>query len=144
MTDDVLVTISGNRRMGAENENVELVIPGSYSLRDGMHTVRYEEPAEGFDASTENVISIGGGCMQIEKHGLANVRMEFLNSTARTVSCYSTPFGDLMIGIMTNDIEIRESRDQIMVVVDYSMDIGDERMSDCRMKVLISSRGKPC
>ena len=78
--------------------------------------------------------------MQIIKRGFSNVHMAFNNSTERTTSCYSTPFGDLMIGISTNDISITESDRNIRVSVDYSMDIAEEHLSDCSISVEVSAR----
>jgi len=142
MTKDVLVTISGKRLMGIDNEDVRLIMPGTYSCAENIHTVVYEEPAEGVGEPIKNTIRIGGGCMVITKEGPANARMSFLNNDRRTVTCYSTPFGDFMIGIRTNDINIRETEDKLRVDVDYSMDVGEEHLSDCRINIDITSRGK--
>ena len=141
MTRDVLVTISGKRLMGTDNEDVELVTPGTYSWKSGTHIVRYDEPGEDGGNVTENMILIGGGSMQIIKRGFSNVHMSFNNSSERTTSCYSTPFGDFMIGISTNDISITESDRKIRVSVDYSMDVAEQRLSDCSINVEIVSRG---
>ena len=140
MTRDVLVTISGNRLMGADNEDVELVTPGTYAWKSGTHIVRYDEPGEGGENITENMILIGGGSMQIIKRGFSNVHMAFNNSTERTTSCYSTPFGDFIIGISTNDISITESDRSISVSVDYSLDIAEEHISDCSINVEVCAR----
>lgn len=142
MTKDVLVTISGKRLMGEASEDVELIIPGIYENAGGMHTVVYDEPTEGMEGTTTNTILIGGSGMEIVKRGLANARMSFLNSGKRTTTCYSTPFGDFMIGIRTNDINIAESSDSLHVSVDYSMDVGDEHLSECNIDIDIASRGK--
>ena len=141
MTKNVLVTISGTRMMNDGNEDVERVIPGTYSRKDGLHTVCYEEPGDGDEPGTLNTILIGSDGMQILKQGMANVRMAFLNRADRVTSCYSTPFGDFMIGIVTRDIRIDESRDRLNVAVDYAMDIGDQHVSDCSINVEIVSRG---
>ena len=142
MTKDVLVTISGKRLMGAgDDEDVELVTPGTYSHKNGMHVVRYEEAAEGTDLATMNEIMIGGGGMQIKKSGFANVQMDFLNRSDRTTSCYSTPFGDFVVGITTRDISVKETDDRLLVDVSYAMDVGDEHLSDCQIRVEVNSRG---
>lgn len=140
MTKDVLVTISGKRAAGMQSEDVELIIPGSYSCQNGTHTVVYDEVTEGIEGKTKNTIRIGEGGMEIVKEGLTNVRMSFLNSGKRTISCYSTPYGDLMIGIRTNDISFREEEDRIAVNVDYSMDVEQEHLSDCCISIEIASR----
>ena len=140
MTKNVLVTISGKRMMNDGNEDVELVIPGTYSRKDGLHTVCYEEPGDGDEPGTLNTILIGSDGMQILKQGMANVRMAFLNRADRVTSCYSTPFGDFMIGISTNDISITESDRKIRVSVDYSMDVAEQRLSDCSINVEVAAR----
>ena len=112
MTKNVLVTISGKRMMNDGDEDVELVIPGTYCRKAGLHTVCYEEPGEGDDPGTRNTILIGSDGMQILKEGMANVRMAFLD----------------------------ESRDRLNVSVDYAMDIGDQHVSDCSINVEIVSR----
>ena len=65
MTKNVLVTISGKRMMNDGDEDVELVIPGTYCRKAGLHTVCYEEPGEGDDPGTRNTILIGSDGMQI-------------------------------------------------------------------------------
>ena len=140
MTRDVLVTISGKRLMGSGDEDIEFVMPGTHLERNGIHMVRYEEPAEGMDGKTENTIVIGGGCMKIRKKGLSNVEMRFLNRAERSMSCYSTPYGDFLIGISTRDISIREESDRLRVSVDYAMDIGAEHLSDCAIQLEVRSR----
>lgn len=140
MTENVLVTISGVHMMGGENEDVKLMIPGTCEEEDDCLSIEYEEPAEDEHGAIRNRIRIGKGCMFIEKKGMVNVTMSFLNRSERTVSCYSTPFGDFMIGITTRDIGIEKSSDLVTVRVNYSMDIGDQQMSECSMCVEIRAR----
>ena len=78
--------------------------------------------------------------MQIIKRGFSNVHMSFNNSSERTTSCYSTPFGDFMIGISTNDISITESDRKIRVSGDDSMDVAEQRLSDCSINVEVAAR----
>ena len=139
MQEDVLVTISGHRLMGSDGEDVEFITPGTYSRQDGCHVIRYDEPAEG-GPETETTILVNEGEVQILKRGFTNVVMSFLNTSERTTSCYSTPFGDFLIGISTRDIRIDEENDRLRVSVDYNMDIGEQFLTDCRIHVDITSR----
>jgi len=140
MTKDVLVSINGKRMMGVESEDVELIIPGVYSRQGDLHTVKYDEPVEGMEGVTKNTILIGSGSMEIIKEGLATARMTFLNNDKPTVTCYSTPFGDFMIGIRTSDLDIKSTKDRLHVSVSYSMDVGEEHLSDCCMNIDIRSK----
>lgn len=141
MKKNVLVTISGKHVMGVENEDVKVVTPGTYTFRNGVHVIRYQELSEERGEMTENTIIIGGGCMRIRKNGLANVQIDFLNRSDRTTSCYSTPYGDFMVGITTQDISVIEDKDRLSVNVEYALDVGDEHVSDCSINVDIASCG---
>lgn len=140
MTRDILVTISGKRMIDGEDEGVELVMPGTHKEENGYHLIQYTEPGDGADGETENTILIGGGCMKIKKKGLANVQMDFLNRSERVKSCYSTPYGDFLIGITTRDIRIDEDENALRVDVKYAMDVGNDHLSDCAICVKVSPR----
>ena len=58
------------------------------------------------------------------------------------VSCYATPFGQMMVGVSTNTIEIEEKPDRIAVAVDYTLDVNYEKMSSCRISIDIQSKEK--
>lgn len=141
MRKNVLVTISGKRLMGGQTEDIKVVMPGTYMKKNGVHVIRYQEMSEETGVTTENTIMICGECMRIRKNGLANVKLDFLNRSDRTTSCYSTPYGDFVIGITTQDISVEESTDRLSVNVEYALDVGDEHLSDCSINVDIASRG---
>ena len=143
MQDKVLITIRGNRTLDRDSEQLELLIPGKYSRRNGVHTVVYEEPADGdsgLSGTTINTIRIGKNGMRIIKEGLLNVRMSFLNSSVRTTSTYTTPFGDFLVGIRTNDLSITDTEDLVAAHVDYRLDVNSEHLSDCVLDVEIRPR----
>ena len=58
----------------------------------------------------------------------------------KNISCYATPFGELMIGIRTNDIRIAEEEDRLKVQVDYSLDINYQHVSECNIVLEVCSK----
>lgn len=142
MKKDVLVTISGKHMMGTQSDNISIIAPAIYSKVGKIHKVEYEDPSEGIPGTTKNTISIGDGMMDIVKEGIANARMTFGNKNKKSLTCYNTPYGDIIIGIYTNNISIDESEDKVSVHVDYSLDVGGDRISNCDMNIDITSRSK--
>ena len=57
----------------------------------------------------------------------------------KNVSCYSTPLGEIVVGIQANHFAVDEQADSLKVNVDYSLDINYEHMSDCRILVDVQS-----
>ena len=93
---------------------------------------------EGFEGTVKNVIKISPSSMDIIKKGLANTHMQF-EKNKKNLSCYTTPLGDMVVGIQANRIRVKEETDSLMVDVDYSLDINYEHLSDCTIRVDVQS-----
>lgn len=138
MTKDVLITIRGVHTLDHEDNDVEMIVRGDYYQKNGKHYILYEEILEGAEERVKNVIKISPSSMDIIKKGVTNSRMLF-EKNKKNLSCYSTPVGNLVIGIQANHFYVEEQENSIKVNVDYSMDINYEHMSDCRICVDVQS-----
>lgn len=138
MTKDVLITISGVHTLDHEDSDVEMIVRGDYYQKNGKHYILYEEVLEGMEERVKNVIKISPSSMDIIKKGAASSHMLF-EKNKKNLSCYSTPVGNLVIGIQANHFYVEEQEDSIKVNVDYSLDINYEHMSDCRICVDVQS-----
>ena len=132
MTKDVLITIRGVHTLDHEDNDVEMIVRGDYYQKNGKHYILYEEILEGAEERVKNVIKISPSSMDIIKKGVTNSRMLF-EKNKKNLSCYSTPVGNLVIGIQANHFYVEEQENSIKVNVDYSLDINYEHMSDCRI-----------
>ena len=135
MTKDVLITIRGVHTLDHEDNDVEMIVRGDYYQKNGKHYILYEEILEGAEERVKNVIKISPSSMDIIKKGVTNSRMLF-EKNKKNLSCYSTPVGNLVIGIQANHFYVEEQENSIKVNVDYSLDINYEHMSD---KVILST-----
>ena len=138
MTKDVLITIRGVHTLDHEDNDVEMIVRGDYYQKNGKHYILYEEILEGAEERVKNVIIISPSSMDIIKKGVTNSRMLF-EKNKKNLSCYSTPVGNLVIGIQANHFYVEEQENSIKVNVDYSLDINYEHMSDCRICVDVQS-----
>ena len=57
----------------------------------------------------------------------------------KNLSCYTTPLGDLMIGIQANRISIDEGENHLKIQVEYSLDINYQHASECNISVNVQS-----
>ena len=138
MTKDVLITIRGVHTLDHEDNDVEMIVRGDYYQKNGKHYILYEEILEGAEERVKNVIKISPSSTDIIKKGVTNSRMLF-EKNKKNLSCYSTPVGNLVIGIQANHFYVEEQENSIKVNVDYSLDINYEHMSDCRICVDVQS-----
>ena len=138
MTKDVLISISGLQRIDNTDDDVEMITRGDYYQRNGKHYILYDEMLEGLPGVVKNIIKISPESVDIIKKGAASTHMQF-EKNKKNLSCYATPLGELVIGIQTNKIRIMEEEDQLMVNVEYSLDINYQHASECNIILDIQS-----
>lgn len=141
MEKEVLIALKGLQfAMDEEGaQALETITPAEYYKRNDKHYVVYEEPTEGFTDITKNVIKFGSSQVEVTKRGLVNVHMVF-EENKKNMTSYATPFGTILIGIDTDEVQIREEDDRIQVNVAYSLEANYEHMADCRIEMNIRPR----
>ncbi len=141
MKKDVLVSISGLHYsvMGEEgdSEPVEVITPGSYYFKNGKHYILYDEVIEGVPGTIKNTIKITeNSLLEITKRGISNTQLVFEKGRIN-ITDYETPYGDMLIGIHTKDIEVDVRDERIDVRVSYALDVNSEPLTDCEIKMNI-------
>lgn len=142
MTKDILISIKGLQFELGNDEAVEMIAPGEYFLRNGKHYVRYEEIIEGVEGEHDismNMVKISGKQVEIMKKGGSNVHMVFAENQ-KNLTYYTTPFGNLQIGIFTNHIDIKEKEELIEIKLRYDLEINQSFVSDCEITMFIMSK----
>ena len=122
MTKDVLLRIKGLQSVEAEEETVEMIAPGIYFERDGKHYIKYDEAVEGTEETIQNLIKVDGSSMEVTKRGVTNAHMVF-ERNKKNHTYYSTPFGNLLVGISAKDIVLKAAEDSLDIKVEYALDV---------------------
>ncbi len=144
MTKDILLKISGLQFSADsygmnEPEPVEIIAPGEYYYKNGKHYILYDEFAEGFESVTKNVLKLQEDSLEITRRGGSNVHMVF-EKDKKSMTCYTTPFGSMMMGIDARSISIEESEEEIHAKVEYALDVNYEHLADCMIDLYVQSK----
>ncbi len=141
MTKEVLLTLQGLQfdQREEDADKIEMVTVGDYFKKNDRHYVVYEEITEGFEQPTKNRLKFSDHMVELTRNGLVNVHMIF-QENKKNMSNYNTPFGQILVGIDTKRVSIEEKEDNIVVDVDYALDINYEFLSDCHIKIDIRSK----
>ena len=141
MEKEVLIALKGLQfALDEEGANaLETITPAEYYKRNDSHYVIFEELMEGFTDTTKNVIKFRDSQLEVTKKGLVNVHMVF-EENRKNMTSYATPFGNFLIGIDTDEVEIREEEDRIQVNVAYTLEANYEHMADCKIEMSIRPR----
>lgn len=140
MTKDVLLAIKGLQFDVNDDENkIETINPAQYYNKNNQHYVVYDEITEGFSESTKNVIKFKEHSMDLMKRGLVNVHMVF-EENKKNMTSYSTPYGNILIGIDAKKVTCTEEEENIRVDVEYALEVNYEHLADCKIQMNIRSR----
>ena len=149
MTKDVLISISGKHidilsgpaeEYETGEDSIEVIAPADYYCRNGKHYIIYDEVFEGMTGTVKNKIKITGTDMvEIMKSGITSSHMIF-EKNKKNLTYYKTPYGQMLIGINTKNMEVSVSEDKINVSVDYELDVDHEPLADCKIRMNITSK----
>lgn len=139
MTKDVLVRVTGSHLMNGETDDISVITAGTYYFKNGKHYIVYEEHVEGLENAIRNTIKVGVDSVEMIKGGEARTHMVF-ERMKTNVTCYATPYGQMMMGVATDSIEITELPDQLKVNIDYSLEVNYEKASQCHVEIEVSSK----
>ena len=119
---------------------IEVVTPASYYCRGGKHYILYDEVMEGMPGTIKNRIKITGtDSVEIVKSGLSSSHMIF-EKNRKNLTYYRTPYGQMLVGVNTRNMEVSVEDDRINVQVDYELDVNHEPLADCKIRLDIVSK----
>lgn len=139
MEKEILFALKGLQMDAGEKSELETIIPAEYYQRNGNHYVVYDEVMEGFTEPTKNIFKFQENYLEVTKRGVVNVHMIFENQK-KNMTSYQTPYGNILIGIDTEKIEIEEEQDRLRVHVDYALEANYQHIADCRIDMDICSK----
>ena len=140
MTKEVLINISG-LQMDVDPENpIEMVTTGAYYLKNGKHYILYDELSEDNEI-TKNVLKIGPNSVELTRKGPQGSHM-ICEEGKENLSYYDTPFGSLLMGVNTSNIDWMEEEEQMRLQVDYDLSVNSDHVSKCKIDVNIRPNGE--
>lgn len=121
-----------------EEDAVETINVGSYKVVNDKEYVHFEECYDGETDKSRNIIKITKDEIQVSKKGAITAHMDFKRGE-KTMTFYETPFGGIYLGIITRDINIERSEDEIRILIDYALEVNYEQLNECKVSIIISS-----
>ena len=134
--EEVLIEIKSKQKVGDQEENIDVIARGTHSIEDGEHLLEYEEFDEETDDKTQSTIRFTEGKAEVVRKGNMTGNLTF-EKGEKNETIYSTPFGDLNMDIITNDIHIDEKEEQINLRIVYELYAQNEKVSDHTIDVSI-------
>ncbi|MBE5926488.1 MAG: DUF1934 domain-containing protein [Lachnospiraceae bacterium] len=139
MQKDIIISINGLHNSDSQEDSVEMIAPGKYYNKNGKHYIMYEEVSEEANEVYKSTIKVNDNVIEVIRNGSTNEHLVF-EEGKKNISYYNTPFGNMLIGITTNKIDINDNSDEMNLSIDYSLEVNYEPLSDCNMTINIKSK----
>lgn len=123
MEKEVLLSITGSKYSDdGEDDTVELITEGSYSVEDGKYTLRYKESAlSGMEGST-TILTVEDGMVTMQREGTLSSHFVFKNNQFFQGN-YSTPAGIVQVGVFPIYVDYRMGEEDGQIDLEYRLDV---------------------
>jgi len=133
MKKNVVIAVRGLQRAVSDDEPVEVISAGTYLRKADTHYLSYEEADED-GKITKNRIKITPDSVEMTKQGGITTQMVFVTGQKQYAG-YTTPFGDLTLGMTTKHIRVTEAEQQLAVELCYDLEVNGAHMSECELDI---------
>ena len=138
MNKNFLIKIKGLQidSVSDEAENMELTTEGiyEYDKENMLYYIEYDESEATGMEGTQTSVEIGQDYISVQRSGSVNSDMLFIEGR-KTHSVYTTPFGQLLMGIYTNKLEIDTTDNTCHIKADYIIDINDQLLGKNKLEI---------
>jgi uncharacterized beta-barrel protein YwiB (DUF1934 family) len=139
---DVIVTVSGKQRDETGEETcLELITPGRWAEKNGVRYIVYDDSELSGMAGTTTVLKIYENRVVLVRKGSIEGRLEF-DAGRQTVGYYKTPYGMLLVEIITGCLKISLNNDQYNVKIEYELAINGQWQSSNTLSVKVREEKK--
>ena len=129
MDERYMITVTGAQTVDGERDTIEVITAGDMTIRDGLISIRYPEYSQDNPAQkTDTDVTYDGRILSIDRKGESASHL-MLEQGVRHECLYSTPMGQMFIGIFTDLIkaEVDESGGEIRAA--YQLDFNRAAVS---------------
>lgn len=142
MTEKVYVTVKGlhigTDADGSRNEDeIEVINVGVYKCVAGKEYIKYDEVYDDGD-KFKTIIKLLDNGVELTKKGTVTTHMSFIEGE-KTRNLYETPYGSVYMGIYSKNVNIVHEENKIMIVIDYSIEVNYQLVSDSRVEICVQS-----
>lgn len=139
MTKDVIISLVSEQYTpdGIKTDEINNVIRGLYSEKNGTRYILYDEDMEGLKEAVRTKVKFNEKYVEIVRSKPVNNRMVFEENKINMTS-YKTPYGNIALGINTREIAVTDEEMLTLRLV-YSLETEGGTVSENKITIVIKS-----
>lgn len=135
---NVLISIKGLQSQFDDNNDIELVTEGLFYKDDSKYYATYEETEMTGMTGTTTTLEIEPKKVTLIRNGMVNNQMLFIKDK-KTTSYYDTGFGNLVVGILTDKVDVDVDDNGGHINIAYNIDINEEYLGSNTFDISIKN-----
>ena len=142
MSKDYLITVTGTQTFDEESETLELTTSAVYGERNGKKLIKYKEyDTEDAGSVVSNIIKIEGkDKITLVKNNGVHYSQLILEYGKRHQCFYSTPIGNMAVGIYTDSMTHEIDENGGRIEIDYSIDFNGDFQSENHLVIVLCKK----
>ena len=135
MEENAVIKISGLQKVEGTTDNIKMLAAGKHYIKKNKHYILYENIEEDSEEKTSNIIKFNDEMVEIIRRGAIEGRL-LLEQNAMRQSVYSTPMGDMLVEVMTEEVIVEEQEGgNVDLNVKYQIQINGNKISDNELEI---------
>ncbi|MBE6749746.1 MAG: DUF1934 domain-containing protein [Ruminococcaceae bacterium] len=138
MIKDVIIDIKGIQSLGEESDTIEFVTDGRFGLKDGSYYLSYDEShmLDSGETVKTHIYITNENSVVLQRTG--SVKSKILIEKGKRNNCfYSTPHGDLTIGVFGELLKFDLNESGGKIKLKYSIDTNLQLLSKNEVNISI-------
>ena len=132
---DVLIKIKSAQGLGEQQEKIELDTLGKIEIKEEEAILSYDE-SELFGAKVNTFLKVSSDMAVMERTGDYKSKL-VIKKGERNNCFYSTPHGDLVIGIFGEEIKSKFGEDKGEMLLKYALDSNLQPISENTVEITV-------
>lgn len=135
MKKDVLIEIRGTQNVDGEKETVEIITTGQYYLKNKSFYIMYDETESTGYADCKTTVKLDSkNVVSMIRNGAHHSQI-IVESGVRHQCNYGTQLGNLIIGIMGNNVVSELNENGGRLEFEYSLDVNTNLASENKVSI---------
>lgn len=127
-----------SRQLG-DDEEIEVVTPGLFYVKDNSYFAEYDETSISGMEGTTTTLKINPEKFSLIRMGSTNAEMDF-DKKAKSISMYNTPYGTLELKIETKKLDVNVNENGGDILIKYLLSVVGQESMDTTLKINIKTQ----
>lgn len=137
MNQNVFVSIKGVQMALNDDSPIEVISHGKFYKRNGKSYIKYQE-VDDENVAIDCMIKYSDDYVEINRRRQGVVTCLMFERDKSCTSNYNTPFGNIIVSLITKEMDITEEDNKVVIDIKYAMEFNYSFVSDCFVEIRVA------